>query len=203
MAVRSGISALAASVISITNVTSAGQAAGVGIIAAGGTLIELILVQITINLRYSLMALSLSQRLDPSFTPAHRLFAAYGITDEIFAVCAAQPVPLTPWYMYGVILISVAGWVAGTATGGAAGEILPASVSSAMGIVLYGMFIAIVVPPARRNRSILVVAVSAAALSTLFWYVFTSVSQGFAVIISSAAAAAAGAVLFPREEGEA
>lgn len=112
MAAKAGLSVLAASAISATNLTSAGQAAGVDIIAASGTIIEMILVQLTINIRYSLMALSLSQKLDRKFTAPHRLAASYGITDEIFAVCSAQKQPLTPAYMYGMILVAfvLAGW---------------------------------------------------------------------------------------------
>ena len=120
------------------------------------------------------MALSLSQKLDRRFTTPHRLLASYGITDEIFAVCSAQKEPLTPAYMYGMIFISAVGWVTGTALGAAAGELLPASVSTAMEIVLYGMFIAIVIPPAKKQHSILFVAVIAAALSVIFRYTVLS-----------------------------
>ena len=119
---KAGLSVLEAAVISATNLTSAGQKAGIDVIAAGGTLIEMILLQLTINIRYSLMALSLSQKLDRRFRTPHRLLASFGITDEIFAVCSAQQTPLTPAYMYGMILIAAAGWVTGTALGAAAGE---------------------------------------------------------------------------------
>lgn len=202
-AVQSGLSITAASVISAVNLTSAGQAAGVDIIAAGGAIIEMILVQLTINIRYSLMALSLSQKLDRSFTTPHRLAASYGITDEIFAICSAQKERLTPAYMYGMILVAFLGWVTGTTLGAAAGQLLPAAVSSAMGIVLYGMFLAIIVPPSRKQRSVLIVVLAAAAVSILFRYVFTAVSGGFAVIISAAAASALGALLFPVKDEEA
>lgn len=202
-AVQSGLSVLAASLISATNLTSAGQAAGVDIIAACGGIIEMILVQLTINIRYSLMALSLSQKLDVSFTAPHRFAAAYGITDEIFAVCSAQKERLKPSYMYGMIFVAFLGWVTGTALGAAAGELLPSSLSSAMGIVLYGMFIAIIVPPARKERSVLVVVASAAGISCLFRYVFTAVSGGFAVIISAVTASVLGALLFPVKDEEA
>lgn len=203
MAVQSGLSILDAALISITNLTSAGQAAGVGIIAAGGTLIEMIATQFVINVRYALMAISLSQKLDSSFTVPHRLAASYGITDEIFAVASAQSEPVTPPYMYGLILVSFLGWSTGTVLGAAAGELLPTAVTNAMGIVLYGMFLAIIIPPARKHKSVLFVVTAAAAISILFRYVFTSVSGGFAVIISSVIAAALGAWLFPvKEDGE-
>lgn len=202
MAAKAGLSVFAASAVSATNLTSAGQAAGVDIIAAGGTILEMILVQLTINIRYSLMALSLSQKLDRKFTLPHRLAASYGITDEIFAVCSAQKQPLTPAYMYGMILVAFVGWVTGTALGAEAGQLLPASVNSAMSIVLYGMFLAIIIPPSKKQKGVLAVVIAAAAVSILFKYVFTMVSGGFAVIISAVAASLAGAAFFPVKDEE-
>ncbi len=202
MAVGKGISPLWTSLISLTNLTSAGQAAGVDIIVAAGSLIEMILVQITINMRYSLMALSLSQKLDKRFTTPHRLAASYGITDEIFAVCAAQETPLTPAYMYGMILIATIGWVMGTVMGAVAGQLLPASVTSVMGLMLYGMFIAIVVPPCKKERGVLAVSLGAIAMSLLFKYVIKGIPSGFVIMICAVAASAVGAVLFPvQDEG--
>lgn len=203
MAVKSGLTTLVAALISASNLTSAGQAAGVGVIAAGGSLIEMALVQLTINLRYSLMALSLSQKLDRSFTLPHKLLAAFGITDEIFAVSAGRKEKLTPWYMYGMIMVAFAGWVSGTFLGASAGELLPPSVSAALSIMLYGMFIAIIVPPSGKEKSVLTVVVIAALISIVLRYFQTVVSGGFAVIISAVAASAAGAFLFPvRDEEE-
>ncbi|MBQ1433954.1 MAG: AzlC family ABC transporter permease [Ruminococcus sp.] len=202
MAVGKGISPLWTSLISLTNLTSAGQAAGVDIIVAAGSLIEMILVQITINMCYSLMALSLSQKLDKRFTTPHRLAASYGITDEIFAVCAAQETPLTPAYMYGMILIATIGWVMGTVMGAVAGQLLPASVTSVMGLMLYGMFIAIVVPPCKKERGVLAVSLGAIAMSLLFKYVIKGIPSGFVIMICAVAASAVGAVLFPvQDEG--
>ena len=111
LCINLGLSITSAVTISLTNLTSAGQVAGVGIIAACGTIVEMILAQLVINLRYSLFAISLSQKLDSSFTTPHRIVAAFGITDEIFAVSYAQEGKVKPWYMYGLILISAAGWV--------------------------------------------------------------------------------------------
>lgn len=202
MAVKSGLSAFAAAVISAVNLTSAGQAAGVGIIAAGGSLIEMALVQLTINLRYSLMGLSLSQKLDRSFSLPHRLVASFGITDEIFAVSAGQKEKLTPWYMYGMILVAFSGWVAGTVLGASAGQLLPPDVTAALTIMLYGMFIAIIVPPARKEKSVFAAVAAAALISVLFRYVFTAVSGGFAVIISAIAASAVTALIFPVKDEE-
>lgn len=202
MAVQKGLSVFEAVMISVTNLTSAGQAAGVEIIAAAGTIFEMVLTQLIINIRYSLMGISLSQKLDKSFTTPHRLAASFGITDEIFAVSSAQIHPVTPAYMYGLILISFLGWGMGTFLGAAAGEILPPMITEAMGIVLYGMFIAIIIPPSRKEKSILLVVVAAAAISILFRYVFTQISGGFAVIISACIAAALGALLFPVKEAD-
>ena len=205
LAVKAGLSVFQASVISAANLTSAGQKAGLDVIAAGGAIIEMILLQLTINIRYSLMALSLSQKLDRSFTTPHRFLASYGITDEIFAVCSAQKEPITTPYMYGMIFIAGLGWVVGTALGAAAGELLPAAVSTAMEIVLYGMFIAIVIPPAKKQHGVLFAAVLAAALSVMFRFAIPSVSEGFAMIISAVASALLTALIFPvkDEEGEA
>ena len=206
LAVKSGLSAMTSVLISMTNLTSAGQAAGVAIIASGGTLVEMALTQLVINLRYALMAMSLSQKLDSSFNTLHRMAASFGITDEIFAVAAAQEGLLTPAYMYGLILVSFLGWTAGTALGAAAGELLPAAIIDAMGIVLYGMFLAIIIPPARKMRSVLAVVLAAALLSTGFHFLLPAVSGGFVIIISAVAAAALGAALFPlrfEEEKEA
>lgn len=201
-AVRAGLSVAAAVGISASNLTSAGQAAGVEIIAAGGTLIELALSQLVINLRYSLMGLSLSQKLDDSFTLPHRLLASYGITDEIFAVAAAQPGKLKPSYMYGLILISALGWTGGTLLGAVAGQALPQMFTAAMGILLYGMFIAIIIPPSRKSRSVFGAVLIAALISLLFKFVFTKISVGFAIIISASVAAAVMALIAPVPDDE-
>ena len=200
LAAGKGLTVFQATMISLLNLTSAGQAAGVDVIAAHGTLIEMALVQLTINIRYALMALSLSQKLDSRFTAPHRFLAAYGITDEIFGVCAAQSAPLRPAFMYGMILVAVLGWVLGTFLGAAAGALLPEAVTHAMGLMLYGMFLAIILPPARKQRSILCVVVLAAGMSCICYYFLPALSSGFAVIICAVAAAAAGALLFPRKE---
>lgn len=202
MAVSSGLSVFEAFMISLTNLTSAGQAQGVVVIASGGTLIEMALVQFVINIRYALMALSLSQKLDKKFTLPHRLLAAYGITDEIFALCSTKENILKPNYMYGVIVISTFGWVLGTFLGGAAGTLLPANVTSALGIVLYGMFIAIIIPPVRKHKNILFVVGMAALFSVICKYLLPFISGGFAVIISAIIAAVLGALIFPQKDGE-
>lgn len=202
MAVNLGLSVFEAFMISLTNLTSAGQAAGVDIIAANGTLIEMAVVQLVINIRYALMAISLSQKLSDKFTFKHRLLAAYGITDEIFAVCSAKNGEVSPVYMYGVIIISTFGWVSGTFLGAYAGQLLPQSVTAALGIMLYGMFTAVIIPPARRQKSVLFTVITAAALSVVCKYLIKALSGGISVIICAIIAAALAAVIFPREDEE-
>lgn len=197
LAVQSGLTAFQAIMISFTNLTSAGQAAGVGIIAAGGTLVEMALTQLVINLRYSLMGLSLSQKLSEKFTTPHRMIASFGITDEIFAVASSQTEKLVPSYMYGLIFISALGWTGGTAAGALAGLGLPQTLTAAMGILLYGMFIAIIIPAARTSKKDLVVICLAALFSVACKYLFPALSSGFAMIISAVLAAIIGALLFP------
>lgn len=201
LAVKSGISAFFATLISLTNLTSAGQAAGVLIIASGGTIIEMILTQAVINVRYSLMAISLSQKLSEDFTVPKRLLLSYGITDEIFAVAASKPFLVTPEYMGGLISVSTVGWCVGTALGAVAGNIMPEAVTNAMGILLYGMFLAIIIPAARTELKILCVISVAAAVSLVFKFLLPVVDGGFAIIISAVAASAFGALVFPRKEG--
>ena len=202
LAASLGIAPLEAWLISATNLTSAGQVAGVGIIAAAGSYLEMAITQLVINIRYSLMGLSLSQKLDSTFHTPQRLLVSYGITDEIFAVAHAQEGKLTPPYMYGMILVAFLGWTSGTFLGATAGEILPRALTDAMGIMLYGMFLAIIIPAARENKGSLTVIVIAAVISILFYYIFTTVSGGFSIILSAVAAAALGAVLYPVDEEE-
>lgn len=203
-AVTQGVSALAATVISMVNLTSAGQVAGLGIITAAGTLFEMALAQLIINIRYALMSLSLSQKLDSGFTTLHRFPAAFGITDEIFAVASGKPKEITPSYMYGLILLPFLCWSAGTLLGGIAGSVLPGILRSALGIAIYGMFIAIFIPPARKSVGVLVTVIISAAMSCVLRYIplFSHISSGFAIIICTLAASAAGAFLFPKNDCE-
>lgn len=206
MAVSSGLPVLAAVITSMTNLTSAGQVAGIGIIAAGGTLLEMILAQLIINMRYALMSISLSQKLDGSFTTLHRFLTSFGITDEIFAVASGKGREISNRYMYGLILVPFIGWTTGTFLGAVAGEVLPESIKAALGIAIYGMFIAIFIPPARKSAGVLTVVVISAGLSCCFKYipVLSSVSGGFVIIICALIASVAGALLFPvKEEKEA
>lgn len=203
MAMRAGISILATVGISLTNLTSAGQAAGVGVIAAGGTLIEMALTQFVINLRYSLMGISLSQKLAPSFSAPKKLIAAHGITDEIFAVAISQKEPITASYMYGLMLLPILGWTGGSFLGAAFGQILSENITNALGLMLYAMFLAVIVPASKKEHGVLLCVLVAAAISVVFKFLIPSVNSGFATIISAVAAAAVFALIFPvKDEDE-
>lgn len=199
MAVSSGLSVFAATLISMTNLTSAGQVAGIAVIAGGGTYIEMALAQLIINLRYALMSLSLSQKLDGKFTPLSRLAVSFGITDEIFAVASGRSGEVSKRYMAGLISLPFICWTLGTLLGACAGEILPEKLKAALGIAIYGMFIAIFVPAARKAVGVLAVVLISIAASCCLRYIplFSGVSQGFAIIICTVIAAAAGALIFP------
>ena len=201
LAVQGGLSVLQAALTSLTNVTSAGQFAGLQIIVAGGTILEIILTQLIINLRYALMSLSLSQKLDEGVTFWQRLVIAFANTDEIFAVAMSHAGSLKFPYMVGLQILPVFGWTAGTALGAAAGNILPAALTSALGVALYGMFIAVVVPAARRARPVLAAALLAIAVSCVLDVL--NLSAGVSIIICTVAVSALMAVLHPVEEGDA
>ena len=194
-----GLGAFPASLMSITNLTSAGQFAALAIIASGASLIELAFTQLIINLRYFLMSCALSQKLSPNLPLGHRLGIAYGMTDEIFAVSVSQREPLSPFYSYGLIAVAIPGWVLGTALGAAAGNILPAVLTNALGIAIYGMFIAIILPPAKENRVVAGVVVLSMVLSALFTYlpVLCNISSGFRIIVITLITAGGAALLFP------
>ena len=199
MAVSMGLPWWAALLISLTNVTSAGQVAGIVIIAAGGGYVELALSQLVINLRYALMSLTLSQKLHPSVTFGQRLLISFGVTDEVFAVSASQHGSIGTIYMVGLFTLPYLGWASGTLLGACAGSILPAVLTSVLGIAIYGMFLAIVLPVAKKQKSVAIVCLFAVIFSCLFHYVpfLSGVSEGMVIIISAVAASALGAWLFP------
>ncbi|MCI7809013.1 AzlC family ABC transporter permease [bacterium] len=206
MAAAQGLKALDATLISITNLTSAGQFAGLTLIVAGATLWEMVLTQLVINSRYALMSLALSQRMGERIGLLPRLLIAFFNTDEIFALAMARVEPLTVPFMLGLGTLPLIGWTLGTLCGALAGSVLPVSIRAALGVMLYGMFIAIVVPPAKREARILAAVVLALILSSLFAWVpaLKTVSAGISIVICTVAAAAVCAALFPvREEEEA
>ena len=201
-AVGDGLTVVQAVLISMTNLTSAGQFAALPLMTAGGSLTEMALTQLTINLRYALMSLSLGRKLDGSMGTLQRLVFSFANTDEIFAVASSQPGKVGKHYLYGLMLAPWIGWSLGTFLGGAAGTLLPACVRTALGIAIYGMFLAIILPPARKSRPVRFVVLVAVGLSLCFRYIpgLNTVSPGFVIIICGVAAAAAGAWRFPAEE---
>lgn len=202
-AVNSGLRFYEALLISMTNLTSAGQLAAVPIITAGGTLLELAASQLVINLRYALMSVSLSQKFDRTVKTPNKLLIGFGVTDEVFAVAAAQRGMVSKQYMFGLILMPYLGWSAGTLLGAIAGDILPLSLTAALGIAIYGMFIAIVVPQAKAERPVLLCVLIAVVLSCIFRYVpfLSCVPAGFVIIICAVLASLAMAIAAPvREE---
>ena len=202
LVVKGGLSALTAILISLTNVTSAGQLKGLDIILDKGPLLEMVLEELIINIRYALMSISLTQKLDSSFTIPHRLVCGFGMTDEIFGVASSKEGLISTGYFYGLMLMPIAGWLLGTALGGFAGEVLPEIVLNSMGIMLYAMFIAIVLPPAKKSRAVACCAAIAAFLSMIISLVpaFSFISSGFSVVICAVAASVPVALKFPLEE---
>ena len=198
-AVNSGMRVWEAVLLSMANVTSAGQLAAVPVITMGGSLLELAASQFVINLRYALMSVSLSQWLDGTVTVPHRLAISFVNTDEVFAVAVSRPEPVGRRYLYGLILTPFFGWSLGTLAGAVMGDLLPAVVTAALGIAIYGMFIAIVIPKARDDRPTALCALLAAACSCLFRYLpaLQSVPQGFVIILCAVAVSAVLALAAP------
>lgn len=203
MAVSVGMTWWQALLISVMNLTSAGQFAGLDIMAASGAYMEMALTEFIINLRYALMSLSLSQKLDRSMTLPHRFAISYGITDEIFGVASSRKGEVGKWYFYGLISLPFIGWRRERCRCIACG-VLPAMVSDVLGIAIYGMFLAIILPQAREDAACLKVILVAVAMSCCFrWIpVFRHVSSGFVIIICAVAASALGAWLYPVKEEE-
>ncbi len=199
-----GFPVWSAVLVSLTNVTSAGQAAAIQIMAQCGKLLEIAITTLIINMRYFLMSLSVSQKADSSMSVLKRLAVSFGITDEIFAVSMQRKKPLTASYMAGLILLPVIGWTSGTFTGAVATNFLPDEVSAAMGIALYGMFIAIIVPPSRDSKNVMLTVIMAVAASVLFSYapLLKSISSGWATIIITVIVSSLAATFMPVKEGE-
>lgn len=204
MAVAQGLSIWHAILISATNLTSAGQFAGLTVIAAGSALIEMVLTQLVINSRYALMSLALGPRFGPNVGTGRRLAAAFFNTDEIFALGMAREGKLTASYFIGAGTVAAIGWTCGTALGALAGSLLPLSVRAALSVLLYGMFIAIVVPQARQEKPVLLNVVLALIFSCLFSWVpvLQNVSAGLAIVICTVVAAAICALVFPVTDEE-
>ena len=185
MAVADGLSIWQAVLISLTNVTSAGQFAGLEIMVMSGSYWEMALTQLIINLRYCLMSFSLAQKFRRDESLVHRYIAAFGVTDEIFGISASQPGKVSAFYNYGALCVAIPGWVLGTLAG-----------------AISGMFLAIIIPPAKQNKAVLAVVVAAMLISTLFKVIpfLSEVSSGFVIIITTLIVAGAAAYFCPIED---
>lgn len=203
LAKKAGLTPFQATLMSGTNLTSAGQFAALGAIASAAPYLETAALQLVINLRYSLMSCALSQKLDARLPFRHRFFMASGVTDEIFGVSVSGDGKLSPFYFYGLMVAAWPGWVFGTLLGVVAGNAMPASLLSALGIALYGMFIAIVVPPARKNGVIAGLVVLSMLASALFGWlpVLRDISAGLKTILLTVLLAGLAAFFFPLKEG--
>ena len=201
---NAGFSPLQALLASVTNNASAGEYAAFAIIAAGGTYWEVAVMTLIANARYLLMSCALSQKLAADTPLGHRMLLAYDVTDEIFGISVARPGKLNPWYTYGAMLVAIPGWGLGTFLGVVMGNILPARAVSALSVGLYGMFLAIVIPPARHSRVIAGLVAVSFALSFVVssWEALAAVSSGVKTIVLTVVISLAAALLFPvKEEG--
>ena len=199
LAVGAGLNPLQAVLISMLNLTSAGQLAALPIICGMGSLLELVITQAIINARYALMSLSLSQRLSDKVRLRDKSFIAFINTDEIFASANGKCQPLGFKYFLGIAIPPIIGWNLGTLFGAVSGNILPEVLLTALGIALYAMFIATVVPAAKDNMAILLCVIITVIISCTLDYatIFSFISEGFKVIISSLFASVVMALLRP------
>lgn len=204
IAVSGGLPIWVACLISLTNLTSAGQFAGTNLILAGAGYMEVALTTFVINIRYMLMSLSLTQRVEEETGVLKRMIFGFGITDETFVVASLKPGILKASYLFGLILLPIAGWNLGTLLGAGISSLLPLALQNAMGIALYGMFIALLVPAARDSVHILIIVLIAVFVNCILKYIplFSFVSSGFRIILATVTGAGAGAVLFPKDSEE-
>ncbi len=194
-----GLTSLQAVLISLTNLTSAGQFAALDIIATGATYWEMAATQFIINLRYCLMSSALSQKISEKAPFFHRFLVSFGVTDEIFGVSISRIGKISPFYSYGLMAAAIPGWTLGTFLGVVSGGLLPPRVVRALSVALYGMFIAIIVPPARQNRVIFGVVAVSMGMSLAFAKLpfLSQISSGFRVILLTLFIAGVAAWLFP------
>lgn len=201
IAIKYGLTWWEALIISMLTVTSAGQFAGITMMTSPGHYLEMLISQCTINVRYSFMSISLSQKVNERFKGIWRFIFGFMITDEIFAVASSKK-EVSRSFFAGLCVLPYLGWSLGTLIGALLGNILPHALMSALGLAIYGMFVAIVVPDMKKSRSITIVVIIALVLSFMFYYIPTlkNVSAGLAISICAIIAASVGAFLFPIEE---
>lgn len=205
MAVSYGLAWWQALIISMTTVTSAGQFAGIGIMIHPGQYFQMLISQITINIRYSFMSISVGQKADSRFKGLSRWILGFMMTDEIFAV-ATQEESVSRSFFAGLATLPYIGWALGTLFGAILGSILPERLMSALSLAIYGMFVAIVVPEMKKSRPVVLVVILAILLSCIFYYVpfLSTISSGITITVVAVAAAVIASLLFPvMEEADA
>ena len=201
---NAGLTAVQATLASLTNHASAGEFAGFTLIASMATYIEIALMTLIINARYFLMSCALSQKLDDKMHFFHRLIIGYFVTDEIFGLTVSVPYKLNPFYTYGISAVASPGWAAGTFLGVILGNALPDNIVSALSVGLYGMFLAIIIPPARHNKVIAGLVAFSMTASYVFTYapIVSQIASGTRIIILTVAISLGAAMLFPVKEEE-
>ena len=204
MCTENGLPFWIAVLISLTNLTSAGQFAGTALIIARGGLLEIGITTFVINLRYMLMSLSISQKVDAKLSVPKRMAMSFGVTDEIFGVSMQKKGNITFAYFMGLMILPILGWSGGTLVGAVAVSLLPDMVRSALGIAIYGMFLAIIIPPASTERAIAWVIAIAGLISCVLYYVplFNSISGGWMIIICAVVTSSIAAILWPVPDEE-
>ena len=201
---KAGLSAVQAGVMSITMLASAGQYGAITVIAGGGGYLQMAVTTLIVNLRYLLMSCALSQKVDPGLGMRHRLLLSYPVTDEIFGIAMAVEGRLNPFYNYGAAAVASPGWTLGAFLGAAAGAILPRRVENALSVALYGMFLAIIIPAAKKNKVVALIVSLSMLCSFLFSRlpVLGQISSGMQIILLTVLIAGAAAFFFPVKEEE-
>lgn len=196
---NAGLDAFQGFLLSILNNASAGEYAGITVIAANAAYAEIAIVTFITNARYLLMSCAMSQRLEPGLSLGHRLLMGFDITDELFGIAIARPGYMNPYYSYGAMLMAMPGWAIGTSLGIIAGNILPERVVSALSVALFGMFLAVIIPPARKNKVVAVLVALSFAASFAFSVLplVSTLSDGTRTIILTVVISAGAAILFP------
>ncbi len=198
---NAGLSPFQGFLVSLLCNASAGEYAGFTLIAANAAYIEMAIITLVANARYLLMSCAMSQRIAPGTHLLHRLFISFGLTDELFGIAVARPGSLNPYYSYGAFLVASPCWAFGTALGALAGNVLPARIVSALSVALFGMFLAVFVPPAKKDKVIGVIVIICFVLSFLASVlpVISQLSEGVRIIILTVAISSSAAIIFPRK----
>ena len=200
-----GLDAVQGFFASLFNNASAGEYAGFAVIGAGGSLLEMAVVMLVANARYLLMSCSMAQRFSPDTPIIHRVLVGFDLTDELFGIAIARPGEVDPYYSYGAMVVALPGWAFGGMAGVIAGSVLPERVVSALSVALFGMFLAIIIPPARKSRVVAGLVLASFATSALFAWapLLSGLSEGVRTIILTVALSALAAALFPVDEKDA